>query len=383
MIRVLLIDDEKLALLQLEKLLKEWPDIEVLATYTDPRLAVQEISRWKPDAVFLDIQMPGMNGMKAADFIQQAYSPAELIFVTAYDRFAVEAFELNALDYLLKPVDRRRLGKTVSRLLGSVPSTIVQGAPKPSKPSPSAVIRCLGPLRVEGEGEGTEPVRWRTAKGQELFAYLLHNRERFVSKDSLIELLWPDSDLKKAAAQLYTTVYQVRRSLKQANLAVEIRNISRDDGYMLVLNGVPVDAEGWEKELQELGPVDSSNSSRCLDLLNGYEGDYFGSSGYLWAENERQRLSSIWLYKALQLGDYLREQGNAVQTVTVFRRVLELQPYSEEGHLGLLRTYDRMGERTMVIGHYRDCVNLVREDLGIEMNGKIVEWYETWFHSKV
>ncbi|WP_438434224.1 response regulator [Gorillibacterium sp. sgz500922] len=378
MIRAVLIDDEKLALLQLERSLKEWGDIEIEATFTNPIQALSELRELRPDVIFLDIDMPGLDGLQTADRIQQTDADAEIVFVTAYDRFAIEAFELNALDYLLKPLDRRRLAKTVDRLREACAET---GEETP--PPPGIAIRCFGSLRVDTQEASEERVRWRTSKGQELFAYLLHYRKQQVSKERLIELLWPESDPKKASAHLYTTIYQVRRSLKQAQVPAEIRSVSRGDGYMLVLNGIEVDAEAWESDIQRLGPIDESNWAAAVQLLNRYEGDYLGTSGYLWAENERQRLLALWLGKALLVGAFLVHNRKLLQAAVVYRRVLELQPFSEEGHLGMLRTYASMGERSLVISHYRDWADLMKEELGIAPDGKIARWYDAWIHSKV
>jgi two-component system LytT family response regulator len=230
---------------------------------------------------------------------------------------------------------------------------------------------------------GEQQVRWRTSKGQELFAYLLHFQKWQVSRDSLIELLWPESDPKKASAHLYTTIYQVRRSLKQAQVPAEIRSVSRGDGYMLVLNGVEVDVEIWESDIERLGPIDESNWATAVQLINRYEGDYLGASGYLWAENERQRLLHLWQEKALQVGEFLIGYEKALQAAVVYRRLLELHPFSEEGHLGILRAYASLGERALVVSHYREWTELVKTELGIEPEGEIAEWYHGWIHSKV
>ncbi|MEO3946917.1 response regulator [Gorillibacterium sp. CAU 1737] len=380
MIRAILIDDERLALLQLDRLLKEHSDVEVIGSYTDPLSAFAEVIERKPDVIFLDIHMPGLNGLQAADRIQQDLPSVEIVFVTAYDEFAVEAFELNALDYLLKPLNRGRLAKSIQRLHASLSS---DSAPQP-EPQDQPLIRCFGTLRVESRsGSGTEPVRWRTSKGQELFAYMLHHRERFVSKEGLIELLWPESDLKRASAQLYTTIYQVRQSLRQAHLPLEIRNVSREEGYCLALNGMAVDAEGWERDIEQLDEPKESNWREMLRLIHAYEGDYLSSAGYLWAASERERLSLLWKEKALQIGDYLRKQGQEAQAVMVYGRLLELQPYSEEAELGLLRAYAEMGERALVTAHYTDFGKRIRDELGLEVKGKLSEWYESWIHSKV
>lgn len=113
MIKTLIVDDESLARERIISLLKKENDIEVVGECSDGEEALQKINSLKPDLVFLDIQMPLMNGIEVIKNLNE-YLP-EVIFVTAYDEYAVEAFEMNALDYLLKPFDQERFAKTLAR----------------------------------------------------------------------------------------------------------------------------------------------------------------------------------------------------------------------------------------------------------------------------
>ena len=107
LIRVLIVDDEVLARRILKSLLKNRPDIELAGECRSGMEAVEMIQREKPDLVFLDIQMPEMNGFQVIEALKPEEIP-EIIFVTAYDQFAVKAFDIHAIDYLLKPFDDER-----------------------------------------------------------------------------------------------------------------------------------------------------------------------------------------------------------------------------------------------------------------------------------
>ncbi len=111
-----LVDDEQLACEELAYLLKEFPEIEIIGTGRNGLEAVDLIMKLEPDLVFLDIQMPGLDGLGVARRLKE--SDAEIphfIFATAYDEYAVEAFRINAMDYLLKPIERERLAETIER----------------------------------------------------------------------------------------------------------------------------------------------------------------------------------------------------------------------------------------------------------------------------
>jgi two-component system, LytTR family, response regulator len=114
MIRTLIVDDEPLARERLRTLLEQEADIQILGECSDGRQAVLLITEQAPDLVFLDIQMPGLDGFGVLQAITDRPLPA-VIFVTAYDQYALQAFEVHALDYLLKPFTARRFQKALQR----------------------------------------------------------------------------------------------------------------------------------------------------------------------------------------------------------------------------------------------------------------------------
>jgi two-component system LytT family response regulator len=113
-LRVLLVDDEPLARHKMRLFLSDQADVEILGECEDGTTAVDDILRLRPDIVFLDVQMPGMDGFGVLDAVRAEYLP-EVVFVTAYDSYALKAFDIHALDYLLKPFDRERFLRSLSR----------------------------------------------------------------------------------------------------------------------------------------------------------------------------------------------------------------------------------------------------------------------------
>ena len=113
-IRTILVDDEKLAIQGLEHRLAKYPDVEIVDTCSNGREAIRKIKTGKPDLVFLDIQMPGFDGFSVVKGVMEI-DPPLFVFVTAYSEHALKAFEANAVDYLLKPVDDDRLADALDR----------------------------------------------------------------------------------------------------------------------------------------------------------------------------------------------------------------------------------------------------------------------------
>jgi two-component system LytT family response regulator len=111
--RTIIIDDERLARNELRKLLQEFGDIEVIDEASNALEGIEKIEQHNPDLIFLDIQMPGKTGF---DLLEELDRSPKVIFTTAYDEFALKAFEVNALDYLLKPIEPKRLSDAIQKL---------------------------------------------------------------------------------------------------------------------------------------------------------------------------------------------------------------------------------------------------------------------------
>jgi len=114
-IRTIIIDDERLARIELRKLLSDFADIEVIDEAVNAEEALQKIGVLQPELIFLDIQMPGKTGF---DLLAELDRSPDVIFTTAYHEYAIKAFEFNALDYLTKPIDPRRLADALQKMQG-------------------------------------------------------------------------------------------------------------------------------------------------------------------------------------------------------------------------------------------------------------------------
>ena len=122
--RALIIDDERLARKELVKLLEDFPEIDILGEAANADEAFEMINQLNPDLLFLDIQMPGKTGFELLEMLDAV---PKVIFTTAYDEYALKAFEVNALDYLLKPIQMERLQDSLSKLQTPEETTEIKG----------------------------------------------------------------------------------------------------------------------------------------------------------------------------------------------------------------------------------------------------------------
>jgi two-component system LytT family response regulator len=145
-LRVVIADDERPARSLLLSMLRRFDDVEVVGEATDGAAAVELIEREKPDLALLDLQMPEVDGIGVVRLLKRGLMPM-IAFITAYDEYAVRAFELNAVDYLLKPIDAARLRETVSRAMDRLDRDDARTASAKNLRSAAIALEASTPLR--------------------------------------------------------------------------------------------------------------------------------------------------------------------------------------------------------------------------------------------
>ena len=225
MVTTLLVDDEAIAIHRLKKALEVYPQIKIIGEAMDGASAVELINSQRPELVFLDIQMPGFNGFEVLERL--TYMPM-IVFVTAYEEYAIRAFEKNSLDYLLKPVEEERLEMTINR---------VRQRPKQETELLSKIKMLLGE-QLQEPRISTIPVR----TGDKIFLVHVHDvvlfeaREKYVVVHTDGEEQLIDYSLSYLESRLPETFVRVHRSYIINKL--KIREIQKyfKGTYMLLMN---------------------------------------------------------------------------------------------------------------------------------------------------
>lgn len=365
-VRVTLIDDEPLALELLERQIMKVTNAEIIKlTYLDLDKQADLINN--TDLIFLDIEMPGINGLELADYIFEMNPHLQIVFVTAFNQYAVQAFELNALDYLLKPVQLERLKKTFERLnVSKVPVTI----PLSSK----LQIKVCGELMFEQNGE-SNVVQWRTAKTQELFLFLLYHNEKIVRKSELVELLWSNFELERAYSQLYTTIYNIRKTLNKYGNHLIIKSVQ--DGYKLIRKDVSIDIEEWEDRIMKAPPIHIETVDIYEEIMKLYTDAFLHSYDYVWAESERFRLENLWLKIANKIGDIYTRNNRLEEAVKWYVKICNLKPDDEQANFSLMKLYAEL-DYGLLVNHQYAQLEKALKDIDIVINSKIRQWYMDW-----
>jgi DNA-binding LytR/AlgR family response regulator len=205
----LIADDEPLLREALaRRLAQAWPALEIVAQARNGREALKLFEAKRPDICFLDVQMPGVNGVEAAREIGRR---AHLVFVTAYDHYAVQAFAEGVLDYLVKPVELERLAETVARLKERL------RAEQPATNSESLLQQLVEQLARLQTSSGTEPLRWIRAQVGQTLRLISTDDIVFLRADSKYTLIaWRGDDGRPAEALVRTPLRELAARLDPA-----------------------------------------------------------------------------------------------------------------------------------------------------------------------
>jgi len=268
--RAILVDDEPVILEELKLMLENNENIEVVGAYTDPLEVLRELSVTKPDCAFLDIEIVGLSGIELAEKLSAINPDIEVLFVTAYNHYAAQAFDVNAIDYILKPVRSERINKVVDKLLKNRLN-------KPESHDTSCYIRCFGSFEVI---VGNNPIKWNRSKTKELFAYLLQYEGRWLSKYMICDELWPEHEPNKALAYLQTLVWALRKSLKEAG-CTQVKIEFAGGRYILRLSDVDWDLREFERQYEVF--IESGSLEAAKKSVQCYGGEYLEGEDWLWA----------------------------------------------------------------------------------------------------
>jgi len=224
-----------------------------------------------------------------------------------------------------------------------------------------------------------EILHWRTAKTQELFLYLLLHTGKTVRKLELRNLLWPEADSNDDYSQLYTAIYNVRKTLNNFSDYFSLKNIG--EGYHLAINNVSIDMIEWENAIDSAPPINADSIHKYEEIMELYTGSYLQEYDYAWAQAERHRLEVLWLKTAHQLADFYFRYNYLENAEIWYSKIYEKNPDNEKASFSLMGIYDRLGYGLLVdhqFNQYKDALIKV----GLQVDPYIQKWYEQWAQNR-
>ncbi|MGE7691645.1 response regulator [Lysinibacillus sp. NPDC097214] len=359
MIRAIVMDDEPLALINMEKKLKEFNSIEVVKSFTTVKGLLSEGPSLDFQVAFLDVEMPGMNGLEIAQLLKEWNKNIYIVFVTAYRDYAVQAFEIHSTDYLLKPISKARLETTINRI-----QELLQLENKPNsieiRNKPALTIQCFGGFVVL---HNDKAVHWRTLKTKELFAFLLSNLNNHVPRDTIIEALWADTECKKARVQLHTTVSYLRTTLSTLGYSEVIQYAN--GGYILQLGEFQCDVHDLEHILNGKTETGKIDVERAESFIQNYQGEFMTSLDYPWITSRANFMNNKFTLLLYDLIEHYTAIHDVKKREHILLLTVEHNPYSDKTIQQLMRHYIEVDNRAGAVKVYNTFKSTLIADLGI------------------
>lgn len=255
MIRTLIVDDEKPARDELRWLLEKESDIEVCCEAVNGMNALDLVETERPDLILLDIQMPGMTGLETARQLMALPHFPQIIFVTAYDKFAIEAFDVNAVDYLLKPVEQDRLDRALSRVRNRLE--------KGESDLEDKILKLLKPLSTGKDN--TSSLKKVTVYNDGRFKPIDFDNIVMIAADGKQSLIYT----REESFSYRTSLGDLEQLLSEASLFKCHRSFSINPHFIEAVE--PWFNSAYKirlKGVEELIPVSRSNTGELKKLLN-------------------------------------------------------------------------------------------------------------------
>ncbi|MCW2276812.1 response regulator [Heliophilum fasciatum] len=351
-------DDEVPVLNLLRMVLEKTNMVTVEGAYTDPQEALENIKIIKPEALFLDIEMPEMNGLELAERLVEHDPDLMVVFVTGYNQYALEAFNVNALDYLLKPVTPQAIQKCIARL------NKLKGINDAARPEESKKrIYCFGDFQVIGENG---PVTWVTRKVEELLAYLIVNRNTNLDGWELGGALWPEAEPDRVKANLHTTLFRLRKTIKEEGLPIEILSAKGRNGtYHCTLNHLSCDLLEFEEAVVGSDIISNSNIEKWERISSLYKEDLFLKKDYRWCEAKRAWLRQRYLNMLLHMAGFYEENGHYQKAVQTLLKAAEKEPFDEEIHRSLLYACHHQKNAALMTKLHQEFIQRLAREMSI------------------
>ena len=299
MFKAVLVDDEILVLSLLDRMMGQRDDIRIVGKYTDPEKALVEIPKLQPDVVFLDIDMPELSGIELGTRLLETVpnKNMEIVFVTAYEQYAVHAFKLNAIHYILKPADAQSVDEVMKRIYQkrriAQPIMSVDGE-----------INLFGHMYLRANGRNID---FLTAKSEELLALLVINRDKGISKWKIIDVLWEESSMEKSQQNLYTMIFRLKKKLKDAGISANIKY--KNSIYTIDLKDVHCDLQEFDQLIgKEIG-VNEQNIIQFEKAISLYKDDLLAEKDYLWCVFDKEKYYQHFFNLVMSMANYYTKQN--------------------------------------------------------------------------
>lgn len=332
---------------------------------TDPLRALELIVQHKPDVVYLDIDMPRLDGLQLALSIQQRCPGIIIIFVTAHPQYALDAYKAHPLDFLLKPVRQTKLDDCMAYLRRQYALL------HPEVPVERAfVFRCFGPFEIACDME----IKWGTRRVKELLLYLIGRNGSPASKAELLRALFGGQDDKNTVHNLHMTVYRLKSLLDTLDPEHKFIRLT-EDNTLITAPGV-CDFTDFMRFVRENAVITEQNASEAERILALCRGPYLEKEVFDWISENADEVETEFERIALGLGSFYFSAGRLLEAERILSELVRRNALCGEGYALLLDIAIKSGNRACYLMRYEQYARILKKELRLKPAAGYREHYE-------
>lgn len=362
--RTIIVDDEKFAIEELKYFLASY-DVQIEACYQSGDKVLKELQTTRPELVFLDIDMPRMNGIELALKIQEELPDVFVVFVTAHSDYALDSFQAHPLDFVLKPIEEDKFKKTMEVVNRNYMKAYPERRHEIKTPH-DMKISCFGKFSILNEA--SEPMKFPTKKAKELFAYLICNMGKNIYRDEILDQIFGGFG-EKEQNNYYVTLYRLRSSLN--NFGVTRDQITIKENASLSMESSLCDLTALMEFLAKNTTIDQSTVVLAEAMLSEYHGEILSDIDSEWADETRQWAENRIEQTMLNMAVWYNKSGDRSASERTLNRLLTVNPISTDAMEMLLDLAIRYEDEDM----YRNIFRNYERVLRIEFGQKVPERY--------
>lgn len=350
--RTIIIENDLAFMNTIEESLKKIELTNIIGKYTCVSEAEAQIMKLRPELIILEMDLIKVDGLTFAKRIEQEMRDIKFVFITSNSIHAVGVFELNQADFILKPINQERFEKALYKLSANTLKINQYETHFLCCFKHLHYIKMYDDYTFEEIG-----LEWRTKDAKEIFTYLINYKNINIKKETLIDIIWPNLNIKEAYNNLYTNIYNIRKTIEAANLPITIKN--NNDSYNINLNGVQLDFEFWLGKIRKYKPV---SLSRLENAMIFYKDHFLQEEGYLWAEPIKEKYRIVWL----ETIEYIIEED--VRNNKVYQAIMnalyfqKLEPYLEKTYYILIDLFNMIKDSGSAERQYEKLNEMINEE---------------------
>jgi two-component SAPR family response regulator len=361
--RAVIIDDELPAINEIKYLLENF-GVQVAGTFTNPQEGFNFVILDKPNIVFLDINMPILNGLDLGMQIRSCCLDIFIIYITSYPQYALDSFQAYPLDYLLKPINEARFKETLQRIRGLYDS-------RSDLHQAVLRIKCFGDFNIIIENKEVKMPGNRVA---ELLAYLLCHYQQALTQDQLVKSLFNSNIEERNKNNFRVTMFRLRHVLMDLNINKEMLLI-RDDLSIKVQPGI-CDLIDFINFIDDYIHINEYNADRAFEIIEAIDGDIFSDMDVDWLMDIQEAINVQVEELMLKTATYyIKGKTDLSRAEKILIKLINFNNLSERGYILLLEQYMKTESKTKYCEAFKHYAQMMKFDLDLSPERRFTEHY--------